>query len=72
MIEKFKHDDLLVPDENAANAVIDSQVEESWQGTVAELKGLVSPRALTGGNDVAQHGAAASEYTWRFTSAART
>src|SRR5207244_12613680 len=28
--------------------MIDSPVEETWQGTVEELKGLVSPRALTG------------------------
>ncbi len=28
--------------------VIDSPVEETWQGTVDELKGLVSERALTG------------------------
>src|SRR5258708_12515738 len=28
--------------------VVDSPVEETWQGTVEELKGLVSPRALTG------------------------
>ncbi len=32
----------------AEKDMIDSQVEESWQGTVDELKGLVSPRALTG------------------------
>ncbi|MCC7445840.1 MAG: NADH dehydrogenase (quinone) subunit D [Anaerolineae bacterium] len=28
--------------------MIDNPVEETWQGTVEELKGLVSPRALTG------------------------
>lgn len=28
--------------------MIDSPVEETWQGSVEELKGLVSPRALTG------------------------
>src|SRR5215204_640829 len=33
---------------NVMKAVIDSPVEETWQGTVDELKGLVSPRALTG------------------------
>jgi len=32
----------------ASEEVIDSPVEETWQGTVEELKGLVSPRALTG------------------------
>jgi NADH-quinone oxidoreductase subunit D len=41
-------DELLSPDETAANALIDSPIEESWQGTVAELQGLVSPRAMTG------------------------
>jgi len=35
-------------DARIMNAVIDSPVEETWQGTVDELKGLVSPRALTG------------------------
>src|SRR6266436_10019946 len=35
-------------DARIMNAVIDSPVEETWQGTVEELKGLVSPRALTG------------------------
>jgi len=32
----------------AEKQVIDSHLEESWQGTVNDLKGLVSPRALTG------------------------
>jgi NADH-quinone oxidoreductase subunit D len=32
----------------ADKIIIDSHVEESWQGTVNDLKGLVSPRALTG------------------------
>ncbi len=31
-----------------ADIQIDSPVEETWQGSVEELKGLVSPRALTG------------------------
>jgi NADH-quinone oxidoreductase subunit D len=33
---------------DADKILIDSPVEETWQGTVDELKGLVSPRALTG------------------------
>jgi len=32
----------------ADREMIDNPVEETWQGTVEELKGLVSPRALTG------------------------
>ncbi len=32
----------------ADKEMIDSHLEESWQGTVRELKDLVSPRALTG------------------------
>src|SRR5512141_2161298 len=32
----------------AEKEMIDNPVEETWQGTVDELKGLVSPRALTG------------------------
>ncbi len=35
-------------DKEADKILIDSPVEETWQGTVEELKGLVSPRALTG------------------------
>src|SRR5580765_6149351 len=31
-----------------ANEIIDSHLEESWQGTVSDLKDLVSPRALSG------------------------
>ncbi len=34
--------------EHVENPVIDSHVEEEWQGTVDELKDLVSPRARTG------------------------
>src|SRR5260221_4691218 len=34
--------------EHVEPPVIDSHLEEEWQGTVDELKGLVSPRALTG------------------------
>src|SRR5512135_1126478 len=37
-----------MPDTRGKEEIIDSPVEETWQGTVDELKGIVSQRALDG------------------------
>ncbi|HVO69375.1 MAG TPA: hypothetical protein VMT24_04975, partial [Aggregatilineaceae bacterium] len=47
-LEERPQEEASTPHDERSEIVIDSPVEETWQGTVAELQGLVSPRALTG------------------------